>query len=171
MGWPITASDLRNELRYTPEQGDADELNLYAKAASERIETEIGKVSGQVLQRETTGPRELVRIFDRAESLVSITADGVALTLSKFTLSPGGLVRGPFPAGLLVVRALAPIDDSALVVLAARRLAALWWKQSKNGNAGQPASQDSEPGALMGIGVPRVVAAMLAGRSDLPGIA
>ena len=41
--WPITAADLRAALGYEANQGNTDELRLYAEAACERIDTETGR--------------------------------------------------------------------------------------------------------------------------------
>ncbi|MFA8415112.1 hypothetical protein ACEPTV_33240, partial [Burkholderia pseudomallei] len=41
--WPITEADLRKALGYDVQQGDTDELRLYAAAACERIDRETGR--------------------------------------------------------------------------------------------------------------------------------
>lgn len=41
--WPIAAADLRKALGYSDTQGDADELELFASAACERIDTYTGR--------------------------------------------------------------------------------------------------------------------------------
>ncbi|MEB0200554.1 hypothetical protein QN354_02140 [Cryobacterium sp. 5I3] len=170
MGWPIRAADVRKELGYKPDQGDTDELDLYAGGAVERIERKIGKVTGQVVKIEATGPTDRVRLNQRVSEVTRITVDGISVNLALYELAAGGIVRGTFPPGALVVWAVAPLNDSSLVVLAARRLAALWWKQSKNGPHGQADAQDAAPVPMMGVGIPRVVQAMLDGLDDLPGI-
>ncbi|MEB0001605.1 hypothetical protein QN357_01470 [Cryobacterium sp. RTC2.1] len=159
---------MRKELGYKPDQGDTDELDLYAGGAVERIERKIGKVSGQVIKVTATGPTDLVRLHARASEVTRLTVNGVAVDLAGFELSTGSILRGNFPPGALVVWAVAPLNDSSLVVLAARRLAALWWKQSKNGPHGQADVQDAA--TVMGVGIPRVVLAMIDGIDDLAGI-
>lgn len=167
MVWPINAADLRKELRYTPEQGDPDELSLYAAAAVERIEEKTGKISGQILQVVAVGPTDVVAIGERAERLTSIVVNGESLDRSKFQLGIAGMVYGPFPAGEIIVRAIAPLSTSTTVVLAARRLAASWWMQSKNGPMGAGGSSND---VAMGVGIPRTVLAMLEGNDALAGI-
>ena len=41
--WPITVATLRKALGYAENQGDADELALFAQAACERIDTRTGR--------------------------------------------------------------------------------------------------------------------------------
>ena len=167
MAWPINAADLRKELRYTVDQGDPDELTLYAAAACERIEEKTGKISGQILQVVAVGPTDVVAIGERAERLTSIVVNGETLNRAGFRLGLAGLVYGAFPAGEIIVRAIAPLSTSTTVVLAARRLAASWWMQSKNGPLGAGGSSND---VAMGVGIPRAVLAMLDGNDALPGI-
>lgn len=41
--WPITVATLRKALGYSPEQGDADELALFAQSACELIDRKTGR--------------------------------------------------------------------------------------------------------------------------------
>lgn len=43
--WPLGAADLRKALQYAPDQDDAAELDLYMKAACERIDKKTGRAS------------------------------------------------------------------------------------------------------------------------------
>ena len=43
LGWPISVASLRRALNFTETQGDSDELELFARAACERIDVKTGR--------------------------------------------------------------------------------------------------------------------------------
>jgi hypothetical protein len=167
MGWPISAGDVQAELGW---QDDRDvDLGLYARAAVERIEQEIGPRSGQAIVAAERGPVAAIVLPYPAASLTSITVGGAAADVGRFTLdTSAGIVSGPFGFGDVVVTAAAPATVDAPVELAARYLAATWVRQSKVGPV-SARSRGSEPDGdvLQGFAMPRRVSEMI--RPYVPG--
>lgn len=163
MPWPITAAEVRAELRWPAHQGDAEDLELRARAAVERIEEEIGPHCGQTITARARGPVRTVVLPDLAASLTDVSAGGAALALDAFTLDPeAGIVSGPFPRGDITVTATAPTGVPAVVELAAAYLAATWVRQSKIGPPRTSArAGDPDTDVAQGFAMPRRVSEMI----------
>lgn len=167
MGWPISASDVRAELGSAwppaPAPPAWDPLAVYATAAVERIEAEIGPRSGQSVTATVTGPRRAVTLPWPVASLTQIEVDGADVDLDDYDLDgASGIVLGPFPRGRIVVTAAAPATAPTPVELAARYLAATWVRQSRVGPP-RAASRADEPDGdvLQGFAMPRRVSEMI----------
>lgn len=167
MPWPISAADVRSELKWAAHQGEEpDPLAIYATAACERIEAEIGPRAGQTVghARRFTGPRSAVVLDWPAATLTSVRVAAVEQDLDAFELDgPSGIVYGPFGSGTVVVTAAAPTGVPEFVELAARVLAATWVKQSKVGppTARSRATEPDGADVLQGFALPRRVAEMI----------
>jgi len=170
MTWPLTAKDLRKALKFEETYGDTEELNLFARAASERIEEEIGKQGGQVVETAFNGPADRVVLNDRATAVQLVTVDGIEHPRDALRLD-GPVLHGPFPAGRVRVFAVAPNEPPPTVILAGRELAKLWWQQANNGPRGMPQGSGDEPNPMMGFAMPRRVAEMIEPYKPLPGMA
>lgn len=161
MSWPISAADVQAELGWQGDQGV--DLDLFAQAAVERIEEEIGPRSGQAIVATERGPIDAVVLPHPAASLSSVTIGGTVADVGRFTLeAAAGIVFGPFGFGDVVVTAVAPATVDAPVELAARYLAATWVKQSKVGPV-SARSRGGEPDGdvLQGFAMPRRVSEMI----------
>ncbi|WP_066586298.1 hypothetical protein [Cellulomonas timonensis] len=171
MPWPISADDVRTELKWPAHTGEGpDPVAIFATGACARIEAEIGPRSGHPVLRRSRGPASAVVLPWPAATLVSVTVGGVELDVGLFDLDgPAGIVYGRFGRGAIVVTATAPNDGvPEFVELAARVLAATWVKQSK---VGPPTarSRGTEPDGsdvLQGFAMPRRVSEMI--RPEVP---
>lgn len=167
MTWPITAADVQAELGWQSDQ--SVDLGLYARAAVERIEQEIGPRSGQAIVATGRGPVATIVLPHPAASLTSVTVGGATTDVAPFTLdAAAGIVTGPFGYGDVVVTAAAPSTVDAPVELAARYLAATWVKQSKVGPvSARSRGNETDGDVLQGFAMPRRVSEMI--RPYVPG--
>lgn len=168
MSWPIHGGDVWKALQY---QGEPDEdAELYAKAAVERIEEEVGPVSGASSSSTLRGPINTISL-DRVYANVSVTVDGAAFTGYTPDLA-AGFLRGPFPAGVIEITATDPTSESALLEIATRELAAIWYRQAK-GPRGPQSRNATSTFTPLGFAIPREISEKIERLADarLPGIA
>lgn len=176
MGWPLTSDDVKKALGITGALStsaqasyDTAELQLYADAAMEAVEGIIGPHRGQRITVQVAGPASVVLLPQRAADVISVTVSGQP---APFTHDqPAGIITGTFGSGTIDVVAIAPdANPPARVILAARDIAALWWRQDKQGprTAGMPGA---EPATPQGFAIPRKVNEMLDTLRGLAGFA
>lgn len=167
MGWPITAADVRAELSFpafTPgEPEETDPLEVYAQAACSRIEREIGPRAGQTITLRDRGPARTLVFEHPIEQLDSVTVGGSSLDVTDLDVdASAGLVHGTFAEGLIVAVATAPDGVPTEVELAARYLAATWYRQTQVGPPRARSQADDPDGdVLQGFAMPRRVSEMI----------
>jgi hypothetical protein len=164
MAWPISALQLRDELKWPPHTGDGpDPLTVFALAACKRIEREIGPRSGQTLTARAAGPCNVVRFDWPVDVVTSVTVDGTPLALDRLTLDPpAGLLYGRFAGRGVVATATAPSIVDEQIELAAQYLAATWVKQSKVGPPGpRTRASETDGDVAQGFAMPRRVSEMI----------
>lgn len=164
MAWPISAKDVRDELKWQPHTGtEPDPLARWALAACKRIEREIGPRSRQTLTAHASGPCDVVRFDWPVAEVTAVTVDGTGVALGGLALdAPAGLLYGRFAGRVVVATATAPTGVDEQIELAAQYLAATWVRQSKIGPPG-PRSRASEPDGdvAQGFAMPRRVSEMI----------
>jgi hypothetical protein len=168
MSWPITGADVWEALQY---QGNPDDdAELYARAATERIEEEVGPVSGATSSSTLRGPIATITL-DRVYGSVTVTVDGAAFTGYTPDLA-AGFLRGPFPAGTIQIEAADPTSKSALLEIATRELAAIWYRQAK-GPRGPQSRNATSTFTPLGFAIPREISEKIEKlvAAKLPGIA
>lgn len=164
MVWPISALNVRDELKWPVHTGEGpDPLAVFALAACKRIEREIGPRSGQPLTARASGPCEVIRFDWPVGQVTSVTVDGSALALDRLRLdAPAGLLYGRFAGGGVVATATAPAGVDEQIELAARYLAATWVKQSKVGPPGpRTRASETDGDVAQGFAMPRRVSEMI----------
>lgn len=174
MAWPINASDVRKALSYRgSEQGDESELTLYAHAATERVETMIGACTGQTIASTVRGPKSSVLLPHVLASIQSVTVDAETVDPSTYTVDlTAGILRGYFPAGTITVTGTAPAapPSPAVIEVATRELAAIWYGQVHTPRAGGRAGGAMSSFTPLGFAIPREIEEKLSPFMRLPGI-
>lgn len=176
MSWPITISDVRKALQYTASQGDEDDLQLYANAAMESVEERIGPHRGQVFSSTVSGPVHRILLDYPFEQLV-VEMDGVAFTdyLPTADELNDVAIEGRFTGRRVKIVGVCPDTVPAVVEVATRELAAIWYRQANAGTAGRGGARTPAvgPWVPLGFAIPREIDEKLApfAAHKLPGIA
>lgn len=169
MTWPITDRDVEKALDNPSGALDAEDLVLYATAAMERVEEDIGPHRGQVFSSTVQGPATAVLLDFPPATITTVTVAGVAFTDYIADLG-AGILTGTFGVGPIVITGTAPATVPAVVELATRELAAIWYRQNHS-----PRTRGGAGGAFqpLGFAIPREVSEKIApyAMKKLPGIA
>ena len=169
MAWPITPADVWNTLNY-PGEPDSD-ADLYARAAVERIEAEVGPITGAASDSLLSGPLTTI-LLDHVYQSVTVTINDVLVPADQYTFdSAAGIIRGAFGLGVIKVTATAPISGSPTIEIAARELAAIWYRQTHSPRGAR--SGATATFVPLGYAIPREVSEKIAPwvAKKLPGIA
>ncbi|NHF62237.1 hypothetical protein [Microcella pacifica] len=88
--WPITVATLRKALGYSSDQGDADELALFAQAACELIDLMTGRASDPTRHTVTVGESAVVPIV-----FINSARETAKLWWQQSKNGPRGVVSDP----------------------------------------------------------------------------
>jgi hypothetical protein len=169
MAWPIDTGDVTKALNFPVSATDTDELDLYARAAVERVEEEIGPMTGQPFSSTVRGPADTIVLDAVYGSITQITVDGVVTAADTIDLV-SGLITGLFNGTVIVVTGVAPATAPAVVEIATRELAAIWYTQDHGRHGGRGST--AQPFVPLGFAIPREISEKLApfAAKKLPGI-
>lgn len=176
MSWPITTTDVRKALQFTTGQGDDEDLQLYADAAMERVEEKIGPHRGQVFSSTVAGPTRTILLDYTFEQIV-VEMDGAAFT--DYFPADGEIgevaIEGRFTGRRVKIIGVCPDTVPAVVEVATRELAAIWYRQANAGTVGRGGTRTPAvgPWVPLGFAIPREIDEKLAPfeAHKLPGIA
>jgi hypothetical protein len=153
MAWPITKEDVRKALNYRDDQYDDAELDLYARAAMERVEEEVGPMRGQTFSSTVTGPTTALRLGYPGAVVTSIVVDGVTIAVASYSVdAAAGFVIGSFGRGRITVTYTVQNTAPVIIELSCRELAGIWYRQAHG-----PGGRQQGDFTPLGFAIPREI--------------